>query len=115
MQFSTEITDTVIVVSVAGRLDFGTSEAFQRSLESAVVEAKGRTLIIDCIGLDYISSSGMRSFMVGARASQAVGIRFLAFGLQKSAAEVFELGGFSKLIPMLSDRAAAEAAAAASE
>lgn len=115
MQFSTEISDKVLVVSVSGRLDFGTSEAFQRSLESAVVKAKGRALIIDCIGLDYISSSGMRSFMIGARASHAVGIRFLVFGLQKSAAEVFELGGFSKLIPMLSDRAAAEAAAAASE
>jgi hypothetical protein len=33
--------------------------------------------------------------------------------LQKLPAEVFELGGFSKVIPMLPDRAAAEAAASA--
>jgi anti-anti-sigma factor len=113
MDFSTEGNEKVLVVSLVGRLDFGASGAFQRSLESAVVEANGRALIVDCIGLDYVSSTGLRSFLVGARAAQAVGVRFLVFGLQKLPAEVFELGGFSKVIPMLPDRAAAEAAASA--
>ena len=113
MQFSTESSDRMLVLSVAGRLDFATSGAFQRSLESAVVEARGRALIVDCIGLDYLSSMGLRSFMIGARAAQSVGVRFLVFGLQNLAAEVFELGGFPKVIPTLPDRAAAEAAAAA--
>jgi anti-anti-sigma factor len=112
MQFSTESCDRMLVVSVAGRLDFATSSAFQRSLESAVVEAKGRALIVDCIGLDYVSSMGLRSFLIGARTAQAAGIRFLVFGLQKLPAEVFDLGGFSKVISTLPDRAAAEAAAA---
>jgi anti-anti-sigma factor len=113
MQFSTEGSERMLVVTLAGRLDFGASDAFQRALESAVVEAKGRALIVDCIGLDYVSSMALRSFLVGARAAQAVGVRFLVFGLQKLPAEVFELSGFSKVIPMLPDRAAAEAAAAA--
>lgn len=113
MELSTESTDTMLVVSVAGRLDFATAGAFQRSLELAVMQANGRALVVDCIGLDYISSMGLRSFLIGARTAQAVGIRFLVFGLQKFAAEVFALGGYSKVFPTLADRAAAEAAATA--
>jgi anti-anti-sigma factor len=110
MQISTESSDRMLVLSVAGRLDFGTSGAFQRSLESAVAQAKGRVLIIDCIGLDYVSSVGLRSFLIGARAARAVGVRFLVCGLQTLVAEVFDVSGFSKVIPTLADRAAAEAA-----
>lgn len=113
MELSTESNETMVVVSVAGRLDFATSGAFQRSLELAVMEANGRALVVDCTGLGYVSSTGLRSFLIGARTAQSVGIRFLVFGLQKFAAEVFELGGYSKLFPTLADRAAAEAAVTA--
>jgi anti-anti-sigma factor len=111
MELSTESNDRMIVVSVEGRLDFGTSGAFQRALESAVLEANGRTLIVDCSLLYYVSSTGLRSFLIGARTAQSVGIRFLVCGMQKFVAEVFQVGGFSTLILTFPDRAAAEATA----
>ncbi len=113
MELSTESSETMLVISVAGRLEFATSGEFQRSLELAVMEANGRALVVDCTGLDYVSSMGLRCFLIGARTAQAVGIRFLVFGLQEFAAEVFALGGYSKVFPTLADRAAAEAAATA--
>jgi anti-anti-sigma factor len=102
----------MIILSVEGRLDFGTSNAFQRARESAVIEANGRPLMVDCIRLYDVSSTGLRSFLIGARTAQSVGIRFLVCGLQKFVAEVFEVSGVSTLMPTLADRAAAEAAAA---
>lgn len=111
MQLSTESSDTLLVVSVSGRLDFASGDAFQQSIGLAVSQAKGRALLVDCVGLDYVSSIGLRSFVVGARTAQTAGIRFVVFGLQKLPAEVFEQTGFSKLIQLAPDRAAAEAAA----
>ena len=112
MQFSAESSDRMLIVSVVGRLDFSTSSTLLRSLEAAVVAANGRPLIVDCTGLDYVSSTGLRSLLIGARAAQAAGVRFLVCGLQKMVSEVFEVSGFSKVIPTLPDRAAAEAAVA---
>ena len=108
MECSTDSNDIAVVISVAGRLDFGTSSAFQHVLESAVVEAKGRALIVDCINLDYASSTGLRCFLIGARAAQAVGVRFMVCGLKKAVADVFEVSGFSKIIQTFADRAAAQ-------
>jgi anti-sigma B factor antagonist len=113
MEVSSESSDKMLVVSVTGRLDFGASAAFQQSLESAVAEARGRPLILDCSGLDYVSSAGLRSFLVGARAAKAANVRFLVCSLTKSVAEVFEISGFAKIIPALPDRAAAESAVSA--
>lgn len=112
MQVSTESTDRMLVMSVTGRIDFTTSNAFLRALDAAVGEANGRALIVDCSGLTYVSSTGMRSFLVGARAARADGIRFLVCGLQQLVAEVFEASGFPRFIPTHADRAAAEAAVA---
>lgn len=113
MQVTTESGEKILVVSVAGRLDFSASAGFQQSLEAAIAEAKGRSVILDCSGLEYVSSAGLRSFLIGARAAQAARIRFLVCSQQKSVAEVFTVSGFSKIIPALPDRAAAEAAAGA--
>lgn len=109
MELSTESNDRMIVISVEGRLDFGTSGAVQRALETALMEANGRTIIVDCSRLYYVSSMGLRSFLIGARTAQSVGIRFLVCGMQKVVAEVFQLSGFSNLISTFPDRASAEA------
>lgn len=113
MQVSSESLEKMLVVSVTGRLDFGASAAFQQSLESAVAEAKGRAVVLDCSGLEYVSSAGLRGFLIGARAAQAAKVRFLVCSLQKSVAEVFEVSGFAKIIPVLPDRAAAESSVSA--
>lgn len=112
MQVSTESSDRMLVMSVGGRLDFTTSSGFLRALEAAVADARGRALIVDCAGLTYVSSTGMRSFLIGARAAQAGGVCFLVCGLQKMVAELFEASGFPRFIPTHPDRAAAEAAVA---
>jgi anti-anti-sigma factor len=109
MEFSTDSNDRTIVISVSGRLDFSTSDAIQKVLDSAVVEAKGRALIVDCISLDYASSTGLRCFLIGAKAADAVGVRFMVCGLKESVTDVFKVSGFLRLIPTFPDRVAAEA------
>jgi anti-anti-sigma factor len=92
-----------------GRLDFGAAAQFQQHLEQAVTGAAGvaKAVIVDCAALDYVSSAGLRSFLQAARAAQRAGVVFALSTLQPAVREVFELSGFSRMIPIHADRAAA--------
>ena len=70
-------------------------------------------LIIDCAALEYVSSAGLRSFLVVARSATKRSLAFHICGLTTDVAEVFRVSGFEKIIPPLPDRAAAEAALSA--
>ena len=68
-------------------------------------------VIIDCGALDYVSSAGLRVFLLAARASQRAGIPFALCALKPAVREVFELSGFSRIITVHADRPTALAQA----
>jgi serine/threonine-protein kinase RsbW len=100
---------TTTLVIPEGRLDFGASPGFQRHLEARLTEASPapQALIIDCSALDYVSSAGLRVFLLAARAAQRAGIPFALCALKPPVREVFELSGFSRIISVHADRAGA--------
>ena len=97
------------VVVPDGRLDFGASAGFQTQLEQVLSGALTATggIIIDCAGLDYVSSAGLRVFLLAARASQRTGLAFAICALKPAVREVFDVSGFSRVIAVFTDRAAA--------
>lgn len=89
-----------------GRLDFGTAAAFQSQLESALAEA-GKApagMLIDCAELDYISSAGLRVFLLVSRGAKLAGVTLALCSLQPAVREVFDVSGFSRLIAVCVDR-----------
>lgn len=98
----------VLVVLPEGRLDYDAAAGFQATLEQALGGAdKPRGMIIDCTALTYVSSAGLRSFLVGARSAKTAGVTFVVCSLTQSVREVFTVSGFSRIIEELPDRAAA--------
>ena len=97
------------VVIPEGRLDFGAAAGFQAQLEQVVAGAGAGPagVIIDCAGLDYVSSAGLRVFLLAARASQRAGLAFSMCALTPVVREVFDVSGFSRVIAMHADRTAA--------
>ena len=96
-----------------GRLDFDTAPGFQQSVER-IFSAAGKTpavVIIDGTGLEYVSSAGLRAVLLAARAAQRAGSAFALCALQPAVREVFDLSGFSRIIAVHADRAAALAQA----
>jgi len=96
-----------------GRLDFGAAAGFQQQVEEALA-GSGTTpaaVIIDCAALDYVSSAGLRVFLLAARASQRAGIPFALCALQPAVREVFDLSGSSRIITVHADRPTALAQA----
>jgi serine/threonine-protein kinase RsbW len=96
-----------------GRLDFGAAAGFQQRVEEALAGSgtAPAAVIIDCTALDYVSSAGLRVFLLAARASQRAGIPLALCALQPAVREVFELSGFSRIIAVHADRPTALARA----
>jgi len=113
MNLQIEATGDVTVVEPVGRLDFDAAPGFQEALERAMGGA-GKppgAVIVDGARLEYVSSAGLRAFLLTARAAQRSGIAFSLCALQPAVREVFELSGFSRIIPVHADRASALAQA----
>jgi anti-anti-sigma factor len=94
-----------------GRLDFDAAGGFQNALEQAIAGGgqKPRAVVVDCATLTYVSSAGLRAFLVAARTAKSSGVSFAVCGLRPPVREVFDVSGFSRIIDEYVDRAAAVA------
>jgi stage II sporulation protein AA (anti-sigma F factor antagonist) len=97
------------VVAASGKLDFGAAAGFQQQLEQALSGSatSPAALIVDCTALEYVSSAGLRVFLIMARAAQRAGVAFALCDLQPAVREVFDLSGFSRMLTVHADRATA--------
>jgi anti-sigma B factor antagonist len=107
MKTRVESLGPITVVISEGRLDFGAAGAFQTAIEQALTGATA--LIIDCAGLEYVSSAGLRVFLLAARSSQSAGRPFALCTLKPAVREVFDVSGFSRVIAVHADRESAVA------
>lgn len=108
MNLRIETAESATVAIVEGRIDFNSATEFQQLLEGALAGVRPPgPLIIDCGGLEYVSSAGLRAFLLCARGTQRAGVTFALCALQPAVREVFELSGFSRIIAIHPDRATA--------
>jgi anti-anti-sigma factor len=110
MNVRLERIDRATVVIPQGRLDFGAAADFQKQLDELFARATptpSAAVIIDCGSLEYVSSAGLRVFLLGARAAQKAGIAFALCDLKPAVREVFDLSGFSRVLAVHPDRATA--------
>jgi anti-anti-sigma factor len=101
------MTETILMP--AGRLDTAAAPEFERQIIAAT-QSGGCRLLIDLSDLAYISSAGLRVFLMAAKRLRAEGGRIALCGLQQRVAEVFEISGFTTILPIYADRPTAVAA-----
>jgi anti-sigma B factor antagonist/stage II sporulation protein AA (anti-sigma F factor antagonist) len=106
----------VVVLSVLGRVDHATSEDFRKALVPYLERCgKGQDhLVLDCSGMDYISSAGLRVFMLAARQIKAQQGSLALAAVQPLVREVLDITKFTLVLRIEPDvRAAVSAASAA--
>ncbi len=87
----------IVVFSPVGRIDHATSDEFRGKLErliSSETEA-GQGLVFDLAGVEYISSAGLRCFMLAAKQAKARGSDMVVAALQPVVREIFEISRFT--------------------
>ncbi len=84
------------VLTIDGRIDTTTSASLENDLDQ-VFNSGEVNLILNCSGLSYISSSGLRVFLVAQKKTIAQGGKLLLCNLQPSIREIFVISGFSSI------------------
>ncbi|MGH8677544.1 MAG: STAS domain-containing protein [Burkholderiales bacterium] len=87
----------VVVLSAAGRIDHATSDEFRKRLESLVekVAGAGSPLVFDLSDVEYISSAGLRCFMLAAKQAKAHSCTMVVAALQPVVKEIFDISRFT--------------------
>ena len=105
MNITDETLDGAAVVHLEGNLDTTTAPDVMAHLDG-LIEAGTSTLIVDLGAVDFVSSAGLRVLLATAKKLRPDGALRL-YGLNDSVREVFDVSGFSTIIPIFDDQAAA--------
>ena len=106
MEINGKRQEEVFVVSVTGRMDGVSAPEFEKELGDLIGQG-GTTFIVDFGGLDYISSAGLRSILIIAKKLRAINGKIMLSALKDVVKEVFEISGFTSIIPVYESEEAA--------
>ena len=106
MTISEETHDKTHVLLLTGRLDGATCDTLAARIDALVAEGRAQ-LLLDCSGIAYVSSAGLRVLLTGAKRTKAAGGSLSCCSLQPMVRQVFDLSGFGTFLPVYPDRAAA--------
>jgi anti-anti-sigma factor len=103
MEMREESSGDATIVALTGRIDSVTSPRLTERLEALVAQGT-RRLVIDLAGVDYISSAGLRAFMIGGRRAKQAGGGLELCRPSPSAQRVLDLARIGDLFPIHTDR-----------
>jgi anti-anti-sigma factor len=103
---------SAVVLRAMGRLDQDSCDAFREQLTREVESAadEGSTVVLDLSGLEYVSSAGLRCFMLASREAKSRQARIYVAALQPMVAEIFKISHFNLVFQVFGTVAEALAA-----
>ena len=87
-------------VKLNGRIDTTNAEQFQNDL-APLMEGEAPDLDIDCAGMTYISSQGLRMILMLQKSVMQRGGKLVMRNMSPLVKEVFDITGFSNIITIL--------------
>lgn len=96
MEIATQIKEKYTIVFIDGRLDTTNYQDLEKELQLLVGE-NINNLIINCEKLNYVSSSGLRVFLMFLKKIKAMNGKFLICNMQDSIKEIFQISGFTSI------------------
>lgn len=88
---------TKTVVAIEGRLDTIQAEKFMNVINQMDDDSLQNEIEVDCSQLEYISSSGLRAFIVLLKNTQKANGKVTLKNLNTNVKAVFDMTGFSAL------------------
>ena len=99
-------TEEYVLVSVEGRVDTTNAGEFEKTMMGILDEGALR-IVLDCTALNYLSSSGLRVFLVVQKKMMASKGHFSLCSLQPGIKEIFDISGFSSIFTIFPHKEAA--------
>lgn len=86
-----------VTLKVDGRVDTVTAKNFETSA-MAVLKENPSQIVMDCSELAYVSSSGLRVFLMLQKGVNAAGIKMRIINMSDAIKQVFKITGFSSIL-----------------
>lgn len=96
MEIKTEKKNNCIEIKLIGRLDSNTSLTLEKEL-TAIINEGEQNIIVNFEELNYISSSGLRVFLVAAKSLGTRGNKLKFCNMKDFIKEVFDIAGFTAI------------------
>ncbi|MBO5585003.1 MAG: STAS domain-containing protein [Bacteroidaceae bacterium] len=93
MNTTIEEIDGKYVATLEGEMDTAAAIEAEQVLKP-IYNSNGKDIIIDCTGLEYIASSGLRILLSILKGAKANGSRVVMRGVNEDIKNVFKLTGF---------------------
>ncbi len=90
------------IIGVEGRVDTTNADEFEKAVVN-VFESGINKIIIDCSELNYISSSGLRVFLIVQKKMIATKGVLKLCSLRSGIREIFDISGFSSIFSIFPD------------
>jgi anti-sigma B factor antagonist len=84
------------VLKIKGRVDTVHSSSLENEV-TQLFDSGEKNLIFNCSGMDYISSSGLRVFLIAQKKAKAINGKLYLCDMQPAIQEIFRISGFSNL------------------
>lgn len=94
---NTEQKDGVLIAKPEGRIDGVNARDFHDALTKAI-GTESSAVLVDLAAINYISSAGLRTFLLIAKNLQQRSAQFALCSLSDPIREIFEISGFDKII-----------------
>ncbi len=101
MEFKEHRTGEFWVIELIGQLDTPKHMELQRKL-LGIIDKGERKVVVDCSGLTYISSSGLRILLVALKKISAAGGELRLAGLRDNIREILVIAGFTSIFSIFS-------------
>lgn len=85
------------LVTLDGRLDTTNADKFQQDIQP-LMEDENPDIVLDCSGMEYTSSQGLRLFLMLQKTVSAKGGKMVMTNMKSQVKEVFDITGFSNII-----------------
>lgn len=102
MELSTQRCADVVVLRPSGRIDHTNAERFAQALVPHVTacRADGDALLFDLADLEYVSSAGLRVFMLVSKNVAPAGGKVALARPQRVVSEILEISRFKYVFPI---------------
>ena len=106
MDISEDRKADAVILALSGKLDATSAKTFEDKILSLINSGVQR-LVVDLSQLEYVSSSGLRVFLVAAKRLQPTDGKFALCGMQDHIRQLFDLAGLSSILSIYGSRAEA--------
>lgn len=87
--------DNMLVMRIVGRVDSSVAKQIEEKVRAVI--ARDSRIIVDLAAMDYVSSAGLRSFLMLAKGARTNNQRLALCALRQEIVEIFDLGGIKEL------------------